>query len=69
MPERTYSVKDIDRMREAVRVDLIYGYNNNLYPHMEKVSVQAVEERLRTYMIAGIDPAALEENVRAKYIK
>jgi hypothetical protein len=45
MPERKYSIAEIDRMRRAVAFSC---------------SCKEVEDRLRTYMLNGTDPEELE---------
>lgn len=68
MPERAYTVAEIDRMRDAVEHRLVFGYSIG-DPHsgvMTSASyngermAKCVEERLRTYMLAGIEPEDLE---------
>ena len=71
MTERKYSVSEIDMMREAIRHQLIWGdiygtpiktaeYASTSY-NAEQVD-RATEDRLRTYMLAGIDPSELIYN-------
>ncbi len=83
MPERAYTVAEIDRMREAVEYQWLWGRRMS-EPEPERISVvsddgavsfstggasrsyneaektQCVEEMLRTYMLAGIEPEDLE---------
>lgn len=53
MPERKYSVAEIDRMRDAVHT-LCTPVGVGHRP-------VEVEERLRTYMLNGTDPEELED--------
>ena len=68
--ERKYSVDEIDRMRDAVEHVYLFGYRRSeapegrhearFYNHNEVVMAQCVEEQVRTYMLAGVDPSELE---------
>lgn len=69
MPERAYTVAEIDRMRSAVEHTFLFGnkisdmksgalMQSCMYHGSEKDV--AVEARLRTYMLAGIEPEELE---------
>lgn len=55
MPERAYTISEIDRMREALR--WILTPLNRCY-FAEDVERQ-IEGQLRTYMAAGIEPEEL----------
>ncbi len=66
---RAYTVDEIDRMRRAVRFRWLYGMKESeRVPGRQLMSVvytgnecsKAVEEELRTYMLAGISPEELE---------
>jgi hypothetical protein len=57
MIERKYSLKDIDSMRVSIRTMLTIG--NGSYKVDEKNA--EIENRLRTYMMAGIEPADLRK--------
>lgn len=59
----TYSLNDIDRMRRAI-TDFRSPYGANQYPGDMDA---AIEDQLRTYMLAGISPWELEEKARAKW--
>ena len=73
--EQSYTVSEIDRMREAVEV-LANGISPAGY-FWNFVTPEQVENRLRTYLTAGVDPAEMQElrdqkiaemeRVRAKY--
>lgn len=56
MPERKYSVAEIDRLRDAIR----WSYPSGV-PFYEKDRNADIEDRLRTYMLNGTDPAELEQ--------
>ena len=83
MPERKYSVSEIDRMRTAVEHQWLFGwrisepdpvqiesvsedgsvtliYGSGSRAHTETEKTKCVEEMLRTYMIAGVEPEELE---------
>lgn len=78
MPERAYTVAEIDRMREAVRQRMpmrlaavsISASGHIVYKNFTRerdTLYQAVppnpaevEDRLRTYMLAGVSPEELE---------
>ena len=67
MKERAYTVSEIDRMRDAVGHRLIFGVPPSspdiplTFPNYKEVDKTViVEEQLRTYMIAGIEPEELE---------
>lgn len=53
MPDRKYSVSEIDRMRRAI-------FEMRLLPYGGDSIQQIIEERLRTYMLNGTDPEELE---------
>lgn len=61
MIERKYSVAEIDRMRVLVRFTIPDG--TTFYG--EGVTVW-IEERLRTYMMAGIGPEELQEELNRR---
>jgi len=50
MKERAYTVREIDAMREAIRWD----FPSVLYQPEQRS--RGIEERIRTYMIGGVDP-------------
>ena len=57
MTERSYTLKEIDRMREAISyVHCIRGVDAD---HLDAVN-RSIEDHLRTYMLAGISPEDLE---------
>ncbi len=83
MPERAYTVVEINRMRQAIEHQWLYGrkmsepdpnassgVDENGNPWMststmsrsykEEEKTRCVEELLRTYMLAGIEPKDLE---------
>lgn len=55
MTERAYTVSEIDQMRSAIRFQLTPV---NLSFYQDEVNRQ-IEEQLRTYMLAGIEPVDL----------
>ena len=72
MTDRKYSVAEIDRMRAAVAHKWLWGrpidtsceglarvHTSRVFKSKEKTV--AVEEMLRTYMLAGIGPEELED--------
>jgi hypothetical protein len=54
MIDRKYSLDEIDRMREAVQYFHISNWTSG--ERLDRI----IEDQLRTYMTAGIDPAELE---------
>lgn len=72
MTDRKYSVAEIDRMREAVRFHVtwgckpsehrsIYGDTGEEPGASREIKIcHIAEDRLRTYMLAGIAPEELE---------
>ncbi len=69
MKERSYTVAEIGQMRSAVEFRWLYGCKLSERPENQVLSsgsysegekVKAVEEQLRTYMLAGVDPEELE---------
>ena len=62
--ERKYSVSEIDRMRESVT--LLLGINP--YFLNEQLD-RKVENRLRTYLVAGASPKDLDAEARAAFRK
>ncbi len=74
--KRKYSLSEVDRMRAALHRGtpfvLNYGINSNAQAEqtaaIERSSMitaynTAIEQTLRTYMMAGIDPEELEATV------
>jgi hypothetical protein len=57
MTERSYTLKEIDRMREAVENYL--GYSEQM-PWTREARIVLVEERLRTCLGAGVSVDELE---------
>lgn len=70
MTERAYTVDEIDQMRRAVEFRWLYGMKPSERPdgvdclssfsHQASDRIKAVDEQLRTYMLAGIAPEDLE---------
>jgi hypothetical protein len=54
MTERAYTLTEIDRLRSAARV--WYSLYSNL-------DAKELEERVRTFMIAGTDPGEIERGI------
>ena len=59
MTDRKYSVAEIDRMRAAVHENVLET-RGLFYGDGAKLAT-VVEDRLRTYMLAGIGPEELED--------
>ena len=59
MIERAYTVREIDRMRIAI-TEFLWRRQSMRYSWSAPDPVR-VEEQLRTYLIAGVAPEALEE--------
>jgi hypothetical protein len=57
---RKYSLAEIDKMRSALNIILIRP--NSCYD--SAVAKETIERRLRTYLLAGIDPEELFEKAR-----
>ena len=55
MIERKYSVAEIDAMRNAIS----WVYPGPGVPFYKEEADKAIEERIRTYMSAGVDPQEL----------
>ena len=68
MTERAYTVPEIDKMRNAVEYMWLYGKKSSesvgvggiSRTYYEADKAKCVEEMLRTYMLAGIEPEDLE---------
>jgi len=70
MKERSYTVAEIDRMREAISCEWLYGMKISKHRmrkggtisrgYNEVERTKCVEEMLRTYMLAGVSPEELE---------
>lgn len=69
MKERSYTVAEIDQMREAVEHQRLFGRKISERKfgapqisgcYMPEEKTKCVEEMLRTYMLAGIEPEELE---------
>jgi hypothetical protein len=74
--ERKYSVSEIDRMRAALDFQYLWGCRQSEHtffngtssggtrvssrPYKEEDMRKDTEQRLRTYMLAGIEPEELE---------
>lgn len=54
MTQRAYTLDEIDRMRSDL------GRRLNSPPFGGMVSSATIEDRLRTYMMGGVDPAELK---------
>ena len=68
--ERKYSVAEIDEMRQWVEFECLYGCRFSAFENSGQNTIvshghdgaeicKKVEERLRTYMLAGVDPKDL----------
>lgn len=51
---RTYTLKEIDQMRDDMFA-MAFGFNEGMSPDFDRTS-RHIEDELRTYMQAGIDP-------------
>ncbi len=71
MPERAYTVAEIDRMRDAVEHRWLFEFSGSgpafdggapgfSRSYRETDKTKCVEELLRTYMLAGVGPEELE---------
>jgi hypothetical protein len=63
MPERKYSITEIDRMRSAVYELMVGPHRRDRAYTFTPPDEKHVEERLRTYMSNGTDPAELSGEV------
>lgn len=66
MTERKYSISEIDKMRGAVRLKLQPG---PMQPYNGAELSARVEDRLRTYMLAGVDPDELVKEAGGSIIQ
>ena len=65
MPERTYTLDEIDQMRYAVRESMMIKHGEGEYAcYVSHHTPEEIEARLRTYMAAGIDPEELTKGRR-----
>lgn len=64
MAERKYSVSEIDSMRNTISS---YGWAPNSGAYYPADRAMEIEERLRTYMIAGVEPTELFQELRTVY--
>jgi hypothetical protein len=60
MPDRAYTLSEIDRLRAAAW-KWYHGYSTNTGNEVNRI-----EQYVRTFMIAGTDPAEIEEKVKAR---
>jgi hypothetical protein len=65
MIDRKYSVQEIDSMRRWLRNTEIYlaSHNSGLGFKWDELD-RNVEDKLRTYMMAGIDPKDIEDQYK-----
>jgi hypothetical protein len=69
MVERAYTIKEIDQMRRnilATRMSWEAHSNPEYQRQYEQRRDREVEDKLRSYLLAGIDPQELEDEARAK---
>ena len=52
--KRSYTVKEIDELRIAVEREWFKNYHGPIYGEPWPEKTKCIEERLRTYMLAGI---------------
>ncbi len=62
---RAYTVAEIDDMRKAISN---YGYPDDFSWNTQERE-RSIEDRLRTYMLAGIDPLVLKTELLAVYLE
>jgi hypothetical protein len=68
MTERAYTLKEVDQMRRAVFAsrDSWEVHSNPEYQQQyERRRDREVEDQLRTYLLAGVDPQELEDKTAA----
>lgn len=58
--QRAYTLDEIDRMRVAVLVFMVGKIDPNAQQFSAPIDLKLIEERVRTYMAAGITPEELE---------
>jgi hypothetical protein len=64
--ERAYTLAEIDRMRELIMWIDFYEGGGRWRSSAEEAALKAnIEDRLRTYLTAGIAPPELEERLKA----
>lgn len=74
MVDRAYTLKEIDIMRtnlyqirqntcEPIRLPGKWWVNNVSYEEEQKLIWEGIEDRLRTYMMGGVDPQDIEEEL------
>lgn len=63
MIERKYSLSEIDEMRQLVRQIL---EPPPMTPYFERELAASAEDRLRTYMLAGVEPQELRAKASQK---
>lgn len=68
MTQRAYTLDEIDGMRRAIFYLRTAGqlFGGGLSGDQRRDMERTTEERLRTYMLGGIDPEELQERVRAR---
>jgi hypothetical protein len=66
MIERAYTLDEIDRLRMATRTWYQYDLVMSSDPDREGKKDRIVEEKLRTFMMNGTDPAEIEEKIAAR---
>lgn len=68
MSERAYTLKEVDRMRKAVfasKTSWEVHSNPEYQQRYEQRRDREVEDKLRTYLSAGVDPQELEDEAKA----
>jgi hypothetical protein len=64
--ERAYTLDEIDRLRKATRDWYQLSRWISSDPRRERAADQDCEERVRTFMMNGTDPAEIEEKIAAR---
>jgi hypothetical protein len=69
MTERAYTLKEIDQMRRnilATRTSWEVHSNPEYQQQYERRRDREVEDKLRSYLLAGVDPQELEDEAKAE---
>lgn len=66
MIERAYTLDEIDRLRKATYNWYHFGRWISSAPQAERDRNHDIEERVRTFMMNGTDPAEIEEKIAAR---
>lgn len=74
MRARTYSLAEVDLLRAAAEYEFVWGrgpvpIGGASRSYDAKEAIVATEERVRTYMAAGLDPESLADEVFGKGLR